>query len=251
MKTGIFITVRTGSTRLPQKSLKTILPETKCIEFLIDRVKKSKRCDEIILCTTERQADNILCDIAKEKGIKYFRGSEQDKLDRWLGAANKYSIDFFVTADGDDLLCDPHLLDLGFEQYFRNTSDFIQGTGLVCGSFTYGISTKALKKVCEIKDSTDTEMMWVYFTETGLFEIEELENVSEACYRDDIRMTMDYEDDYQFFKTILTSFKDPYSLSTEDVVELLEAEPHIKEINFYLHEKWKQNQINKTRLKVK
>ena len=40
-----------------------------------------------------------------------------------------------------------------------------------------------------IKDTNDTEMMWVYFTDTGLFNVQELENVPEVYKRDDIRMT--------------------------------------------------------------
>ena len=48
---AIFITVRTGSTRLPQKALLKIHDHS-TIEHLIKRVKRSKLADIIVLCTT-------------------------------------------------------------------------------------------------------------------------------------------------------------------------------------------------------
>ena len=48
---SIFITVRTGSTRLRNKCLLDIDGQTS-ISYLINRLKNSKNNDNIILCTT-------------------------------------------------------------------------------------------------------------------------------------------------------------------------------------------------------
>jgi spore coat polysaccharide biosynthesis protein SpsF len=125
MKNAIFITVRTNSLRLPKKCLLEIAGKP-TIAHLIDRVKRSKFADGIVLCTTTNQEDNILCDIAAKEGILFFRGSEQDKLERWRGAADKFDVEFFVTADGDDLFCEPELIDLAFRQYMKTGVDFIE-----------------------------------------------------------------------------------------------------------------------------
>jgi len=191
MKKAIFITVRTGSTRLPKKALLEINRIT-TIEHLIERVKKSQKKDGIVLCTTELPEDDILVELAEKHGIEYFRGSEKDKLERWRGAAEKFGVEFFVTADGDDLFCEPELIDLAFQQYERNKPDFIEEKRkLVCGAFSYAIKTEALEKVCQIKDTNDTEMMWVYFTDTGLFRCEELEGVDSIYKRPEIRATLE------------------------------------------------------------
>jgi spore coat polysaccharide biosynthesis protein SpsF len=63
MKKAILITVRTASTRLPKKALLKINGKT-TIEHLIERMKRSKLADIIILCTTKLPEDDILCDIA-------------------------------------------------------------------------------------------------------------------------------------------------------------------------------------------
>ena len=114
----IFISVRTGSSRFPQKAIKKINGKA-TIEHLIERLKKSKYAEKVILCTTELQEDNILCDIAQENNIEFFRGSSPDKLSRWLGATEKYNVDFFVNVDGDDILFDAGLVDICFEQYLE------------------------------------------------------------------------------------------------------------------------------------
>ena len=246
---AIFITVRSGSTRLPNKATLGI-GDKATIEYVIQNAKRSKYADKVVLCTTTLNEDNVLCKIAEENGIDYYRGSIEDKLDRWRGAALEYNVDFFVTADGDDLFCASELMDLAFEQRNKNNSEFIQGENLVSGSFTYGIATDALLKVCEMKDSEDTEMMWVYFTDTGMFNVEALDNVPGCYKRSDIRMTLDYQDDFTFFKTVIGHF-DGHEFNMRDVLSYLDENPEVIDINFHLEEQWKQNQIQKTNLVLK
>lgn len=248
---AIFITVRNGSSRLPDKALMNIhgIPT---IEYVIRRIKHSKLADKIIMCTTENERDNSLVEIATRNNIDFFRGSEEDKLDRWRGAAQKFDIKFFCTADGDDLFCDPDLIDLAFGQFIRNNSDFIESKEVITGAFTYGIKVSALNKVCEIKDSDKTEMMWVYFTETGLFKCEILENIPAKFIRSDIRMTLDYHEDYDFFDTIIQkSGKGINYLPLDEIVDIVNKFPDIKNINFFRQQQWADNQKNKTTLKLK
>ena len=247
---AILITVRTDSSRLSNKALRKISEKT-TIELLITNLKKSRLSDKIILCTTDRKIDDELCDIAERSGISFHRGSVEDKLVRWKTACEKNDVDFFVTADGDDLFCEPCLIDKAFEQYEKDKSiDFIKSDGIICGAFTYGIKASALFKVCEIKDSSNTEMMWVYFTETGLFNVRQLENIDQKFYRDDIRMTLDYEEDLEFFKSVIEHFrvigKDYPNL--EEIVDLLNDQPEISKINIHKQDEWKKNQDKHTKL---
>jgi spore coat polysaccharide biosynthesis protein SpsF len=251
MKKAIFITVRTGSTRLPRKCLLKIGGLT-TIEFLIGRLKRSKLADLIILCTTQLNEDDVLCQIAHNHQIEHFRGPVEDKLTRWLGAAEKFGVEFFVTADGDDLFCEPVLIDLAFEQYRKTRADFIEAKKVPCGAFTYGIKASALKKVCEIKDTNDTEMMWVYFKDTGLFKVEQLQNIPAIYNRPEIRMTLDYPDDFKFFRNVIEGLgatKKDFDLA--DIIVYLDQNPHIAKINQYLQKQFVENQKRKTKLVLK
>jgi spore coat polysaccharide biosynthesis protein SpsF len=249
MRKAIFITVRAASTRLPKKCYMTIKGKP-TIEYVIAQAKKSKLADIVVLCTTKNKEDDELCKIATKNGITYFRGSEKDKLVRWQAASRMFNIDFFVTADGDDLFCSHELFDIAFKQYNNSKVDFIEGKDIVCGSFTYGIKTSALNEVCHRKLTEDTEMMWTYFKDTGIFKTAVLENVPEVYKREDIRMTLDYSDDMSFFTKVIEALnKDEFS--TRDVLQLIDSTDDLKDINFYLQEAWSQNQKSKTSLKFK
>lgn len=253
MNKAIFITVRTNSTRLPRKALIEI-SGVPTITRVIRRMKRSTLKDFIVLCTTTEKDDDVLATIAQQEDIRYFRGSVNDKLERWNGAATYYAVEFFVTADGDDLFCEPELIDLAFQQYEKNKADFIEGSELACGAFTYGIKASALSRVCEIKDTDDTEMMWTYFKNTNLFQCEELQGINAIYKRPDIRITLDYPDDLMFFTRVIEHFEqyDPnaiYSLS--DIIHYLDQNPHIIKINQYLMTIFLDNQKKKTTLKIK
>ncbi|HAH32820.1 MAG TPA: hypothetical protein DCL44_10960 [Elusimicrobia bacterium] len=251
MKKGIFITVRTDSSRLPNKALAPILGRPE-IEMIMLRARQVKEA-EVVVCTTERPVDNGIAALAEKNGIKYFRGSLEDKLLRWKGAAEKFNLDYFVTFDGDDLFCDPELIRLGIEQMEKYGCDFIKAPkGLICGSFTYAIKTSALKKVCEIKDTGDTEMMWVYFEDTGLFKVRELEVEDRVFYSDEIRMTLDYPEDLEFFTRIFEHFNCVNNdTPLREIVIWLNKHPEIIKINSFRQQDFLANQKRKTKLVLK
>lgn len=252
MKNAIFLTVRSDSSRLPNKALMEILGRT-TIELVISRAKKVKNVDEIVLCTTVRPIDDKLVKIAERCGIKYFRGSLEDKLERWLGAVNKFGIDYFVTMDGDDLFCDPGLMNLSIDQIENTNCDFIRApNGLICGAFTYGIKAKALEKVCSIKDTSDTEMMWVYFEDTGLFNVCDLDIKDTVFFNDNTRLTLDYPEDFDFFKTIFESLDCvDNDVPLSEIIKFLRDNPEIIKINSFRQEDYLENQKRKTKLVVK
>lgn len=251
MKTAIYITVRTNSKRLPNKALIEI-QSIPTIIHLIRRLRKVK-VDHIILCTTLLKEDDILCNIAENEGIDFFRGSTKDKLKRWKGASEKFDIDFFVTADGDDLFCSRLLIKNAVDQFYASLPDFIESPGVICGSFTYGIKVDALIEVCKIKDSDDTEMMWTYFKDTGIFKVELLKDVPKEYIRKDIRMTLDYHDDLIFFNKIINHFysSNKYDFSLHEILNYLNQNPNVIKINSYLHDQWRENQEKNTFLRLK
>lgn len=251
-KTACFITVRTSSSRLPGKALLPIRGRS-TIEHLIDRTKRVKKANRIILCTSDRPEDGVLAEIAKKNGIDCFRGPLNDKLKRWLGAAEKFQVDYFVTVDGDDIFADPELIDLAFGQMLEKPCDFLKiPADLVCGGAEYCISARALKKVCAIKNTEDTEMMWVYFTDTGLFSVRDLRVPDPIFHNPKIRMTLDYPEDLEFFKRVFDEFDtDRNDVPLRNILEKLAKKPEIAEINFFRQAQFLDNQKKKTKLILK
>ena len=238
---SIFISVRSNSTRLPNKAVLNICGLS-TIEYVIQNVKKSKFASEIILCTTLLESDDVLCEIAKKNGIKYFRGSTEDKLKRWQGACEKYDVDFFVNVDGDDLFFDFGLADLVFDQRNKNKSDFIDGRGLY--NDVYGISRKGIDLVCATKKNSDTEFIKSYFDNIeSLIKTEKLNNVPSKYHKKQIRMTLDYIEDFNFFSTVIKHFKDKKEdLCFEAILKYLNQNPEVVQINWHKEQSWKDNQ---------
>lgn len=252
MRTAIFITIRMDSSRLPAKTMRTILGKT-VLEHIVQRAKLARGFDEIVVCTTEREVDNQIVELADRLNVKTFRGSLEDKLERWNGAANSYNIDYIVTFDGDDLFCEPELLALGAKQIQAGKYDFIEAPkGLICGAFTYAFTARALSKVCEIKGSTDTEMMWTYFKDTGLFKTGYLEGVEDVYFSDKYRLTLDYPEDFEFFTKVFEYFQCvDNDVPLREIVAYFKKHPEIPEINIGRQQEFLDNQKRKTKLILK
>lgn len=249
MVASIFVTVRTGSSRLPQKALAPVTFGKSALEFLLERVGQSKVAELVVVCTTELPEDDIIEEIGLASGARVFRGSVEDKLDRWWRATQEYGVSSFVTADGDDLFCDPGLLDDGLRLLSDDDVDFIEAPDAPCGAFTYGIQTDALGRVCDIKKSSDTEMMWVYFKDTKLFKVAQLA-IESAIRRPGYRLTLDYPEDLEFFRRVINQFGGRSDMSILEIVQYLDLHPNVVAINAFRQEEFLENQRRRTHLEV-
>jgi spore coat polysaccharide biosynthesis protein SpsF len=231
VKTAVFIPVRTTSTRLPGKVLLDVNGKP-VIEYLIERVKSASRPDLVVICTTVNPGDKVLVPVAKKNDIGIFQGSETDILDRYLQAAHKFSVDFIVVAEGDDIFCDPEYIDRVVEVFQQTNADYISCEGLPLGIAPCGIKVKALEKVCRLKTGNDTATGWKnYFTENDFLRVEAIQ-AEKAVNHPEFRMTLDYPEDFELFKAVITRLYTPGKIfSLHDIVDLLVQHPEIAGLN--------------------
>jgi spore coat polysaccharide biosynthesis protein SpsF (cytidylyltransferase family) len=110
LKTVLITQARIGSTRLPGKVLMEI-NQTPLLKIHLDRLKKSKKVDKIIVATTICDDDNIIEELATDWGYEVFRGSENDVLDRFYQAVKSINPLWVVRVTSDCPLIDPELVD--------------------------------------------------------------------------------------------------------------------------------------------
>jgi spore coat polysaccharide biosynthesis protein SpsF len=251
-KTAVFIPVRLCSTRLPKKALIEVKGKP-LIQHLIERVKTAKQPNLVVLCTTINPEDLIFIDVAKKCGVECFRGSEKDILLRYLDAAEEYRVDFIINVDGDDVFCDPGLIDETAQSYLDTRADFIKWRDLPLGSSPIGIDVNALKKVCRMKAESDTETGWgKYFTETGLFDVRNLEPDDEELRHPEIRMTLDYPEDLEFVKQIFDRLYRPGKVFTlKNILKVIKQEPALAEINKSVQDKYWKRYKKRAKLKLR
>jgi spore coat polysaccharide biosynthesis protein SpsF len=115
-KTVALIEARMNSSRLPGKVIKK-LGQDSVIGVLIERVKKAKNINQIVVITTKNKIDDVLIKIIKKKKIKYFRGSELNVYDRFIKAAALFKADIAVRLTSDNPLIDPKMIDSMINDY--------------------------------------------------------------------------------------------------------------------------------------
>ncbi len=230
MKTAITITARMKSTRLPLKAIKELAGKP-VIEHLIERLKHAKLPGMIILCTSTNPQDDILVEMAKKNSIKFFRGSELDVLDRIYSAAKQNNVDFIISCTADNPLTDPHYVDKIIQKFKETDADFITALDLPLGAFAYGIKVAALAEIIKRKKEEDTEIWGIYFRDTDIFKKEQIE-VEPELKHPEIRLTIDYPEDFQLLETIYNKFYKPNKLfELKEVVKFLLNNPKIMQIN--------------------
>lgn len=240
MKIGFLITARLKSTRLPKKLILKINGR-EVIAWMIDRLKQCKILDEIIIATSKNPQDNELCEIANRENIKCFRGSESDVLERLYLAAKKYELDYIINITADCPLVAFDFIENVAEEYKKTDADLITIYTLPHGFYIYGIKIQALKRILEIKNDTDTEIWGGYFSDTGLFKVIDIEIPATEFQRKNYRLTLDYPDDYEFFKAVFNRLgEETYKKSSREIIEFLDKHPEIVKINEYCEEMYQK-----------
>lgn len=119
---------RTGSSRLPDKSLRQFngVPMSKVV---YERVSKSKLLDVIVVATTTSPRDNVLMDFARDCGLDCFRGSENDVIARFYECAKRYEADLIVRMCADNPLIEASEIDRIIEHAIQYGEDFCSNTG--------------------------------------------------------------------------------------------------------------------------
>ena len=112
VKNAVIIQARTDSSRLPGKVLADVAGRP-LICFLVERIKRCKLVDEIILATTGLSTDDNLAKLGERLKIKVVRGDNKDVLSRYVQAARETSASTIVRITGDCPLVDPRLLEEG------------------------------------------------------------------------------------------------------------------------------------------
>lgn len=233
----VFIIARSGSTRLPGKMLVNIQGKT-VLEHLIDRVKLASRPDRLVLCTTSVEADDCLGRIAEKCGVASFRGDPEDVPARLLSAALHLGVEFFVSAEGDEVFTDPDYIDQVIECYERTGADYIRISGLPIGSWVRGVRTDAMARVCEMKSSGASDGWGRYFAQSRGFQT--LTVPAEPplpSFDPGLRMTLDYPEDLDFLRAVCDRlYVTGQVFRLKDVLRLLECAPELVAINKHLNE---------------
>ena len=135
------IQARMGSSRMPGKILKEIAGKP-VLWHLLENIKHSRELTDIVVATTGKKEDDALEEFAREYGVNYFRGSEDNVLERFHKAAKAVGAsdtDIIVRITADDIFMDPYIID-ALITFFDSTYPYyrLMSNSLTPG-FPYGL----------------------------------------------------------------------------------------------------------------
>ena len=153
------IQARMGSSRLPGKSMELLAGKPLVWQF-IERAKRAKRIDELVLATTTKTQDDVLAELARGSGLSVFRGAENDLVDRYYQAAKKFGAETVVRMCADNPVIEGAEVDRIIEYFHGATVDFASNThNILNNQYPDGLGAEvfSLAKLEEIwRESTNS-----------------------------------------------------------------------------------------------
>jgi glutamate-1-semialdehyde aminotransferase/spore coat polysaccharide biosynthesis protein SpsF (cytidylyltransferase family) len=222
------IQARLGSSRFPGKSLAEICGRP-MLWHVIDRVRRAKLVDKVVVATTEKTSDDAIADLCERERVACFRGNENDVLDRFYRAAKLHSADVVVRITADCPLIDPIIVDEVIGRFARGDCDYVY-SNLRCaypdGLDTEAFSFRALQQAWrESSKPSDREHVTPYLR-TEKFQVAGIEN-DDSAPPSQHRWTVDYPSDLEFVRAVYREFSGSGGFGFKEVRDLLRRRPDL------------------------
>ncbi len=225
------IQARLGSKRFPKKVLEKLSGQS-LIEILYHRLKKSNHLSNIIFAIPSNKENQDLENEIKRIGANYYKGSENDVLQRFYNTAEEFQVEHIARITADCPLIDSEMLDQMIEIYDENNYDYISNTnpptfpdGFDIEIFNFESLKEAYLKAVNDYDREHVTSFIHSHAENTIYNYESKINHSS------IRLTVDEPQDLELLKAISNKVSDIKNIKYNEVLAILKGSPELKEIN--------------------
>ena len=236
------IEARMSSTRLPGKVLMKLAGQP-MLGHIVDRLRASQYIHEVVVATTTNPADEAIVDFCSQKGVLFFRGSEEDVLGRVVNTGRFARADLLVEITGDCPLIDPLVVDDVIRSFFKSDADYCSN-GLDEKTYVRGLDVEiyplaVLEEVESLaNDPSDREHVSYYiYTHSEKFILK-----SAACSipleAAKLRLTVDCPEDFMLVDEIYNAIYPRNKMfGIAEVMELYSLRPELFEITSKIEQK--------------
>lgn len=253
MKACCIIQARTGSTRLPGKVLMKLCGET-VLWHVVNRVKRCRHIDDVIIATSVSLGDNAVEEEAKRIGVRCFRGSEEDVLARMYFAAKENNADVIIRTTADCPLLDPEIFDMVVRIFLGNKDRFDYGSNVdnVEGGRTFprGFDTEvfsfsALEEAYNKAEKHREHVTPYIYTHRGEFRIFRLDDGRHD--NSHLRLVVDTPEDFRLVNEVFERlYPQNVNFGYKQILELFEEHPELKEVNRHIPQKHARFELEST-----
>jgi spore coat polysaccharide biosynthesis protein SpsF len=239
---GLVVQARSGSTRLPRKMLQPFGGHGSLLSVILQKLKAGFPEATLVLATSDQTADDELASIATQMNIAVYRGSEQDVLARFVGAANEFALSHVVRICADNPFIQEQFVDKLIEEGLANPeADYISwffGDGLPVirshsGFFAEWVAVSALKRAADLTaEPFFHEHVTNYiYTHPELFKINRIEiPPSRQAFFRTVRLTIDTVADWELAEKVYVELRETHTSTNAEYIETyLEQHPSIKQ----------------------
>jgi spore coat polysaccharide biosynthesis protein SpsF len=234
-RTVATIEARMSSSRLPGKVLSEV-DGRPMLEHMVERLQYVSELDEIVIATTDKNADDAVAALATRIGTGVWRGSEEDVLARVLDAAKAYDAETIVELTGDCPLVDPKIVSRVIQKYRARQVDYASNVlerTYPIGMDTQVFATSVLDDVARrTADPADREHVSLYIYRHP--EIYSICNVSAppSEARPALRLTLDTPEDLVAIRAIFFALRPSrVDFSLSEIIDFLDAHPDVAAVN--------------------
>lgn len=218
------IQARMSSSRFPGKVLEPLMGMPLII-FMAQRVRMSRLLDHVLVATSTHSSDDPLAAALNSYGVDCYRGSLEDVLDRFWGAARHANANHVVRLTGDCPVMDSDLIDTalrGLEdgyEYFCNVMPPTFPDGLDVEAFTIEALHRAWSNA-QLKSEREHVTPYLRSLHSGV----KGGNWSGAADFSKFRWTVDHPDDLEHVRRLVeaTSAVSPTSFDRFDIYRAVE-----------------------------
>ena len=219
-----------ASTRLPGKVLMEVIGKP-LLYYQLERIKKISQIKQIIIATTVNKEDDPIAELCEKDSILYFRGSEDDVLERYYLSASQFQADPIIRLTADCPLLDPDILKKLIHTYKNGNYDYVHtgltyAEGLDCEIFSFRVLEVAYKKA-RLKSEREHVLLYLHNNKSD-FNIFSMENsTDESKYR----LTVDEPEDYEVVKILIENLYNKKRFDSKIIKEFLDDHPEVFKIN--------------------
>lgn len=222
---------RTSSSRLPGKVLLPILDQP-MLARQIERLRRCASFDELVVATSSDPSDDHLAGLCADMRVCCHRGSLDDVLDRFHGAALAAGADIVVRLTGDCPLAEPTVIDRVVAAFRDNGVDYASNVlpptypdGLDVEVFSFAALDHAWR---EARLPSEREHVTPYlYTHDELFR---RINVAADADLSALRWTVDNVDDLDFVRRIYgLLYPGNPAFGMQDVLDCLARHPELQD----------------------
>lgn len=235
------IQARMGASRLPGKPLFEVMGRP-LLSYQIERLKRCQKIDEIVIATTINSRDDAIVEFCLSEKIPFFRGSEEDVLDRYYQAAKKFNADVVVRGTADCPLTDPSVVDEVLTFFLDHYPFYDYVSNILERTFPRGIDVEvfSMKSLTEAQNEAKKPEEREHVT-PFLYRHPErfkLANVVRNSDESHHRWTVDTAEDFELISLILKELYPKKSdFNLQDILEAFKAHPQWFTINSHIEQK--------------